>query len=308
MENIFSTRSSKTLIEISKIVQFKKLFESQLNLKLFSRQYLLKASLINCISILLWIINLHFIGNETFKNYFQQLLQTLSTFNIYPILRAACVKIAYVFSSMAISSRDSQVQKRWRLVGTLSAHLSRPRFENKTNCLVSSLFSRSSFPLFLSLFLPPLLPFSPWPSAVATRVHYTRDAPREGGEKGSYLICFPSGPLHRYRPHTFSFGLGARQGGSERIIGIREMEEDEEEEEEELPGLEGEAVRTVLHEFLLIRTSPPSVLSPLLIDLPLLGQEIDSPKPGHHFPPPPLRVQFVVSRGTMRSKDGWSDA
>lgn len=157
---------------------------------------------------------------------------------------------------MAISSRDSQVQKRWRLVGTPSAHLSRPRFENKTNCLVSSLFSRSSFPLFLSLFLPPLLPFSPWPSAVATRVHYTRDAPREGGEKGSYLICFPSGPLHRYRPHTFSFGLGARQGGSERIIGIREMEEDEEEEEEELPGLEGEAVRTVLHEFLLIRTFP----------------------------------------------------
>lgn len=227
----------------------------QLNLKLFSRQYLLKASLINCISTLLWIINLHFIRKLlkiTFNNYSKH----GSTFNIYPILRAACVKIAYVFSSMAISSRDSQVQKRWRLVGTPSAHLSRPRFENKTNCLVSSLFSRSSFPLFLSLFLPPLLPFSPWPSAVATRVHYTRDAPREGGEKGSYLICFPSGPLHRYRPHTFSFGLGARQGGSERIIGIREMEEDEEEEEEELPGLEGEAVRTVLHEFLLIRTFP----------------------------------------------------
>lgn len=59
-------------------------------------------------------------------------------------------------------------------------------------------------PRFLPLFaispplpspIPPLLPFSPWPSAVATRVHYTRDAPREGGEKGSYLICFPSGPL-----------------------------------------------------------------------------------------------------------------
>lgn len=184
--------------------------------------------------------------------------------------------------------------------------------------IASTFWKQNELPRFLPLFaiflsplpfpIPPLLPFSPWPSAVATRVHYTRDAPREGGEKGSYLICFPSGPLHRYRPHTFSFGLGARQGGSERIIGIREMEEDEEEEEEELPGLEGEAVRTVLHEFLLIRTSPPSVLSPLLIGLPLLGQEIDSPKPGHHFPPPPLRVQFVVSRGTMRSKDGWSDA
>lgn len=152
MENIFSTRSSKTLIEISKIVQFKKLFESQLNLKLFSRQYLLKASLINCISTLLWIINLHFIRKHlkiTFNNYSKH----GSTFNIYPILRAPCVKIAYVFSSMGISSRDSQVQKRWRLVGTPSAHLSRPRFENKTNCLVSSLFSRSSFPLFLSLFL-----------------------------------------------------------------------------------------------------------------------------------------------------------
>lgn len=132
--------------------------------------------------------------------------------------------------------------------------------------IASTFWKQNELPRFLPLFaiflsplpfpIPPLLPFSPWPSAVATRVHYTRDAPREGGEKGSYLICFPSGPLHRYRPHTFSFGLGARQGGSERIIGIREMEEDEEEEEEELPGLEGEAVRTVLHEFLLIRTFP----------------------------------------------------
>lgn len=154
-----------------------------------------------------------------------------STFNIYPhanswnhFLTAACVKIAHVFSSRAISSRDSQVQKRWRLDRRHTFRTLIHVLKTKRNCLS---FPPSFRDLPFPSSFPPLLPFSPWfpwPSAVATRVHYTRDAPREGGVKGSYLICFPSGPLpfHRYRPHTFSFGLGARQRGSETIIGMEQ--------------------------------------------------------------------------------------
>lgn len=83
-------------------------------------------------------------------------------------------------------------------------------------------------------------------------------------------------------------------------------EEEEEEEREEPPSLEGrEAVRTVLHEFLLIRVLPSlRLIAPA--NRPALTRTRNRLSETH--PPPLFRVQFVVSRGTMRSKDGWSDA
>lgn len=90
------------------------------------------------------------------------------------------------------------------------------------------------------------------------------------------------------------------------------MEEEEDKKkkkknEEEPPSLEGEAVRTVLYEFLLIRALPSlRLIAPA--NRPALTRTRNRLSETLLRPPFfSLRVQFVVSRGTMRSKDGWSD-
>lgn len=70
---------------------------------------------------------------------------------------------------------------------------------------------------FSVLFRYSSAPFSHYsdPSAVATRVHYTCVMHREAKRKGEDRISSTSPPAlffrHRYRPHTFSFGLSAQK-------------------------------------------------------------------------------------------------
>lgn len=147
--------------------------------------------------------------------------------------------------------------------------------ENKTVSLPRDLFlsAPSSSCLFrcapFSLFLA-----GSRPSAVATRVHYTRDAPREGREKGrtgSYLICFPFGPLLRsidialIHFHSVLALVGGRetietrrtQRQSEGRKNTKVLSKNGGRREENQSGVRGmrTAQREHLYEFLLIRGS-----------------------------------------------------
>lgn len=169
--------------------------------------------------------------------------------------------------------------------------------ENKTTSLPRDLFTPFSRPLPACFVVP--LPFSRWlPShlqllhvCIILVMHTARRWRERENRIVSHLLPFwPSSPSHRYRPHTFSFGLSARgRKRNDRVEWNRERRERERREEErrrerEMKGSqrdENDSARTPL------RVSPNKglVLSPLLIGLALLGHEIDSPKPRRRFSP-----------------------
>lgn len=80
---------------------------------------------------------------------------------------------------------------------------------------------------FLSYFISSPTPSSCYcnPSAVATHVHYTCVMHQEAKRKRENRISSASPPIlplnHRYRPHTFSFGLSAQKKREEGVKGRR---------------------------------------------------------------------------------------
>lgn len=100
----------------------------------------------------------------------------------------------------------------------------------KTNYLESHPFTSLFLSFFLSYFISSLSPFSCCcdPSAVGTHVHYMCVMHQEAKRKRENRISSASPPVlplnHRYRHHTFSFGLSAQKKWRKR----RKEEEEKE--------------------------------------------------------------------------------
>lgn len=119
-----------------------------------------------------------------------------------------------------------KMQEQRRLKYTISLHTCSKRITQGLILLLISLF----LSFFLSYFISSPTPFSCYcnPSAVATHVHYTCVMHQEAKRKRENRISSTSPPVlplnHRYRPHTFSFGLSAqkkREEGEEGEKGRR---------------------------------------------------------------------------------------
>lgn len=97
----------------------------------------------------------------------------------------------------------------------------------KTNYLGPHPFTDLALSFFLSYFISSPTPFSCYcnPSAVATHVHYMCVMHREAKRKRENRISSASPPVpplnHRYRSHTFSFGLSAQKKREEGEKGRR---------------------------------------------------------------------------------------